>query len=142
MTTRSDGPPIPIQPVGWAPPRGYSNGMVAPGGVLAIAGQIAWDAQCNIVSDDLATQFRQCLANVLAIVRTAGGSPTDVVSLTIYVVDKHRYIAAAKDIGAAWRELFGRHYPAMALVQVAALLEDRAQVEIQGLAVIPPPAAS
>lgn len=128
----------PIQPAGWAPPRGYSNGMIGSGKLLAIAGQIAWDADCNIVSDDLAAQFRQCLANVVDIVRAAGGSPSDVVSLTIYVVDKHRYIAAAKAIGAAWRELFGRHYPAMALVQVVALLEDRAQVEISGLALVDP----
>lgn len=129
-----------IQPEGWAPPRGYSNGMVADGRVLAIAGQIAWDAQCKIVSDDFAAQFRQCLVNVIAIVRAAGGVPDDVVSLTIYVVDKHRYIAAAKEIGTAWRELFGRHYPTMALLQVTALLEDRAQVEIQGLAVLGEPA--
>lgn len=127
-----------IQPLGWAPPRGYSNGMAGHGQVLAIAGQIAWDPQCNIVSDDLGAQFRQCLVNVLDIVRTAGGTASDVVSLTIYVVDKHRYLAAAKAIGTAYRELFGRHYPAMALVQVVALLEDRALVEIQGLALLPP----
>jgi enamine deaminase RidA (YjgF/YER057c/UK114 family) len=130
--------PRPIQPEGWAPPRGYSNGMVGTGRFLAIAGQIAWDAQCNIVSDDLGEQFRQCLANVVDVVRTAGGLPDDVVSLTIYVVDKQRYIAAAKQIGVAWRELFGRHYPAMALVEVKALLEDRAQVEIQGIAILSP----
>jgi enamine deaminase RidA (YjgF/YER057c/UK114 family) len=139
MTTQAHRP---IQPLGWAPPRGYSNGMIGSGQLLAIAGQIAWDAQCNIVSDDVAAQFRQCLSNVLDIVRTAGGTPTDVVSLTIYVVDKHRYIAAAKEIGTIWRELFGRHYPAMALVQVAALLEDRAQVEISGLALVAPSPAS
>ena len=84
----------PIHPLGWAAPRGYSNGMMGTGSLLAIAGQIAWDAQCNIVSDDLAAQFRQCLSNVLDVVRAAGGTPSDVVSLTIYVVDKHRYIAA------------------------------------------------
>jgi enamine deaminase RidA (YjgF/YER057c/UK114 family) len=132
----------PIQPLGWAAPRGYSNGMVGTGSLLAIAGQIAWDPECNIVSDDLAAQFRQCLSNVLDVVRAAGGGPNDVVSLTIYVVDKHRYIAATKEIGAAWRELFGRHYPAMALVQVTALLEDRAQVEISGLALVDPSPAS
>lgn len=127
-----------IQPAGWAPPRGYSNGMTGTGTFLAVAGQIAWDAQCNFVSDELAPQFRQCLANVVDVVRAAGGEATDIISLTIYVVDKHRYIAATKEIGAAWRELFGRHYPAMALVQVTALLEDRAQVEISALAVVPP----
>ncbi len=128
----------PIQPPGWAPPRGYSNGMIGEGRTLAIAGQIAWDARCNIVSDELAAQFRQCLANVVDIVRAAGGEPGDVLSLTVYVVDRQRYIDATKEIGAAWRELFGRHYPAMALVQVAALLEPRAQVEIQGLALLGP----
>lgn len=130
--------PQSIQPAGWAPPRGYSNGMLADGRMLAIAGQIAWDASCNIVSDEIGAQFRQCLVNVLEIVHAAGGRPDDVISLTIYVVDKQRYIAATKEIGTAWRELFGRHYPAMALVEVRALLEDRAQVEIQGLAVLSP----
>jgi enamine deaminase RidA (YjgF/YER057c/UK114 family) len=130
--------PRSIQPEGWAPPRGYSNGMLGDGRFLAIAGQIAWDAGCNIVSDEIGPQFRQCLKNVLEIVHAAGGRPDDVVSLTIYVVDKQRYIAATKEIGTAWRELFGRHYPAMALVQVSALLEDRAQVEIQGLAILSP----
>jgi enamine deaminase RidA (YjgF/YER057c/UK114 family) len=131
--------PKPIQPAGWAPPRGYSNGMIGGGRMLAIAGQIAWDADCKIVSDEIGAQFRQCLENVIEIVRTAGGLPDDVVSLTIYVVDKQRYIAATKEIGTAWRELFGRHYPAMALVEVKSLLEDRAQVEIQGLALLSSP---
>lgn len=132
----------PVQPEGWASPRGYSNGMIGRGRVLAIAGQIAWDEQCRIVSDDFLEQFRQTASNVVAIVRAAGGVPQDIISLTIYVVDKQPYIAAARDIGKVWRNLFDRHYPAMALVQVAALLEDRAQVEIQGLALLPdePPA--
>jgi enamine deaminase RidA (YjgF/YER057c/UK114 family) len=111
--------------------------MLGRGRVLAIAGQIAWDEQCRIVSDDFVAQFRQAAANVVAVVRAAGGSPADVVSITIYVVDRTPYLAAAREIGQVWRELFGRHYPAMALVVVAGLLEERAQVEIQGLALLP-----
>lgn len=129
-----------IQPPSWAPPRGYSNGMIGRGRVLSIAGQIAWDEQCRIVSDDFLAQFRQAASNVVAVVRAAGGTPQDIVSITIYVVDKRPYIAAAREIGRVWRELFDRHYPAMALVVVAGLLEDRAQVEIQGLALLPDPA--
>ncbi len=130
-------PPRIVQPPQWAAPRGYSNGMAARGELLAIAGQIAWDAQQRIVSDDFGAQFHQCLANVLQVVQAAGGDAASVISLTVFVTDKQRYIAATKAIGESWRALMGRHYPAMALVEVAALLEDRAQVEIQGLAVLP-----
>ncbi len=128
--------PRTIQPAGWAQPRGYANGMAARGELLAVAGQIAWDEQCKIVSDDFAAQFRQALANVLTVVRTAGGTPTDVISLTVYVIDRQRYLASASELGRVWRELLGRHYPAMALVEVSALVEPRAQIEIQALAVL------
>ncbi len=124
----------------WKAPRGYSNGMLAPAGarMLAVAGQIAWDAEQRIVSADFAAQFRQALANVLAIVRAAGGGPNDLMSLTIYVVDKQAYLARVKELGAIWKELVGKHYPAMALVEVKGLLEPDAQVEIQALAAIAP----
>lgn len=124
----------------WKAPRGYSNGMLAPAGarMLAVAGQIAWDAEQRIVSADFAAQFRQALANVLAIVRAAGGGPNDLMSLTIYVVDKQAYLARVKELGAIWKELVGKHYPAMALVEVKGLLEPGAQVEIQALAAIAP----
>ncbi len=124
----------------WKAPRGYANGMLAPAGarVLAVAGQIAWDADQRIVSADFAAQFRQALANVLAVVRAAGGAPSALMSLTIYVVDKHSYLERVKELGAIWKELVGKHYPAMALVEVADLLEDGAQVEIQALAAIAP----
>jgi enamine deaminase RidA (YjgF/YER057c/UK114 family) len=112
--------------------------MAARGEVLAVAGMIGWDATQTIVADELLPQFRQALHNVLDVVTTAGGRPEHVVSLTIYVTDKHEYIAVAKEIGAMYRELMGKHFPAMALVQVAALLEPRAKVEIQALAVLPP----
>lgn len=124
---------------GWKPPRGYSNGMLAPAGsrLLAVAGQIAWDAQQQLVGGgDFAAQFRQALSNVVTVVRSAGGAPTDLMSLTIYVVDKQVYLAATKELGAIWKDVVGRHYPTMALVEVADLLEEGAQVEIQALAAI------
>ena len=126
-----------IQPEGWPRPKGYANGMAARGELLAIAGLIGWDATETIVSDDVAAQFDQALANVVEVVTTAGGKPEHIVSLTVFVTDKGEYASARREIGAAWRARLGKHFPAMALVQVAALLEPRAKVEIQGLAVIP-----
>jgi enamine deaminase RidA (YjgF/YER057c/UK114 family) len=125
-----------IQPDGWVKPRGYSNGMRARGEIVAVAGQIAWDANARLVPGDFAAQFAQALSNVVEIVKTAGGLPTDLVSLTIYVTDRAEYLAAAAAVGAAYRQHMGRHFPAMALVQVAGLLEVGAKVEIQALAVI------
>lgn len=131
---------VPINPPALGAPRGYANGMLAPAGgrLLAIAGQIAWDGEQRIVGVGFAEQFEQALGNVVAVVRAAGGAPEDVVQLTVYVVDRHEYTAALKEVGAAWRRLMGRHYPTMALVEVAALLEPGAKVEIQGLAVLSP----
>lgn len=128
-----------VNPSSLAPPRGYSNGMLFPAGgrVLFVAGQIGWDRDCNFPSQELAAQFDLALANVLDVVREAGGRPEHVGRFTIYVTDKHEYIASAKAIGAAYRARMGKHFPAMALVQVAALLEDRAKVEIEATAVIP-----
>jgi enamine deaminase RidA (YjgF/YER057c/UK114 family) len=128
-----------IQPPGWPRPRGYANGMRARGEFLAVAGQIGWDEHERLVSDAFAPQFRQALHNVFTVVQTAGGRPQDIVSVTVYVVDTKEYVAALAEVGAAWRDILGRHYPAMALVQVAALLEPRARVEIQALAVLPDP---
>ncbi len=126
-----------IQPEGWRRPRGYSNGMAARGELLAVAGMIGWDENEVLVADDFVGQFRQALANVVATVVAAGGRPSSLISLTIYVTDKHEYIASLREVGQAYRELLEKHFPAMALVQVAALLEPRAKVEIQGLAVLP-----
>ena len=122
-----------------ATPRGYSNGLLFPAGgrLLFVAGQIGWDRSEKLVSPDVAPQFEQALRNVLDVVRAAGGGPEHVGRLIIYVTDKHAYIAARKAIGLAYREQMGGAYPAMALVQVAALLEDGALVEIEGTAVIP-----
>jgi enamine deaminase RidA (YjgF/YER057c/UK114 family) len=131
-------PAIGIEPEGWAKPRGYSNGMRARGEIVAIAGQIAWDAQARLVGEgDFVKQFEQALANVVAIVRAAGGAPEDLVSLTIYVTDRAEYLARLADVGAAYRRVVGKHYPTMALLVVAGLLELGAKVEIQGLAVLP-----
>jgi enamine deaminase RidA (YjgF/YER057c/UK114 family) len=127
-----------IQPPGWARPKGYANGLVAEGRMLFVGGQIGWDptSETPRFPEGFAAQFEQALSNVLAVVRQAGGTPESIARMTVYVTDKHAYIAAAKDIGAAWRKLLGKHYPAMALVQVAALLEDRALVEIEATAVL------
>ncbi|MFV8749706.1 RidA family protein [Nannocystaceae bacterium ST9] len=129
--------PRTVEVPGWPRPRGYANGMAARGELLAIAGEIGWDAREQIVSDEFAPQFRQALANVVAVVEAAGGEPRDLISLTIYVTDKREYVAAIAEVGQIYRALLGKHFPAMALVEVAALLEDRAKVEIQGLAVLP-----
>jgi enamine deaminase RidA (YjgF/YER057c/UK114 family) len=120
-------------------PRGYANGVVAPAGgrLLFVAGQIAWDERQQIVADDFVEQFARALANVLAVVSTAGGSPEHVARLTIYVTDKREYQSRTREVGERWRALMGRHYPAMALVEVKGLLEDGAKVEIEATAVVP-----
>jgi enamine deaminase RidA (YjgF/YER057c/UK114 family) len=127
-----------VEPGGWARPSGYANGVGARGEVLAIAGQIGWNpATCKFESDDLVTQARTALENVIAVVRAAGGGPEHVTRLTWYIVDRDAYNAALRALGAAYREIFGRHYPAMTLVVVAGLLEPRALVEIEATAVLP-----
>jgi enamine deaminase RidA (YjgF/YER057c/UK114 family) len=126
-----------VQPEGWPRPRGYSNGVRARGETLAVAGQIGWDATQRLVDGGFAAQFEQALANVVAVVRAAGGAPEHLVSLTVYVTDRAAYVAAAPALGEVYRRVMGRHYPAMALVVVAGLLEPGALVEIQGLAVLP-----
>lgn len=128
-----------VNPDALGAPRGYSNGILAPAGgrLLSIAGQIAWNDQQQIVSDAFGDQFDQALGNVIEVVHAAGGKTEHLIQLTIYVVDKHAYVASLKEIGAAYRARMGRHYPTMALVEVAGLLEPRAAVEIQALAVLP-----
>ena len=127
----------PVQPPGWARPHGYSNGYRL-GNVLFVAGQIAWDAEQRLVGPgDLGVQFDRALANVRAVLDAAGVLPDRVGRVTVYVTDKRAYLAALPAIGAAWRTHFGRHYPAMSLVQVADLLEEGAMVEIEATAVCP-----
>ena len=125
-----------ILPPGWPRPKGYSNGYQV-GNVLFVAGQVAWDTNEQIVGrGDFAVQFRQALGNVRAVLDAAGVAPDRVGRVTVYVTDKDAYVAALASVGAAWREHMGRHYPAMSLVQVAALLEDGAMVEIEATAVV------
>ena len=127
-----------LQPPEWARPRGYANGIAVSGGTTVyIAGQIGWNGQCVFESHDFAGQFRQALANILAVLAQAGGRPEHVVRLTWYVVDKQEYLGALTEVGAAWRELMGRNFPVMAVVQVGALVEDAARLEIEATAVIP-----
>ena len=127
-----------INPESLGAPRGYSNGVLsAPGGsLLFIAGQIAWDEQQRIVSADFVEQFDRALANVMAVVREAGGRPEQIARLVIYVTDKSEYCRRTREVGERWRTHMGRHFPAMALVEVKGLLEDEAKVEIEGIAVI------
>jgi enamine deaminase RidA (YjgF/YER057c/UK114 family) len=129
----------PINPAELGAPKGYSNGMVAPAGgrLLFVAGQIGWDAGQKLASSELAGQFQQALRNVLSVVREAGGQPEHLGRLTIYVTDKGEYLRDVRAIGAGYRELMGKHFPAMALVEVAALLEPGAKVEIEATAVLP-----
>jgi enamine deaminase RidA (YjgF/YER057c/UK114 family) len=127
-----------INPEALGSPRGYSNGVLVPTGgrLLFIAGQIAWDKEQRIVSADFVEQFHQSLANLLAVVSAAGGTPASLARLVVYVTDKAEYSARTVEIGERWRELMGRHFPAMALVEVKGLLEPDARVEIEGIAVI------
>lgn len=131
---------MPINPAVLGAPRGYSNGMLAPAGarLLTVAGQIAWDADQNVVSNEFPAQLAQALANVVTVVREAGGEPSHILELTLFVVDRHEYLAATKEIGAAYRQIMGRHFPTMALIEISALLDPRAKVEIQALAALPP----
>lgn len=129
-----------VQPDGWKAPKGYANGVSVVGAsrLVFVAGQIAWNADQQLVGHgDMAAQFGQVLANVAAVVRAAGGEPQHVVRMTCYVTDKQAYLAATREIGAHWRATFGRHFPAMALVQVAALLEPGALIEIEATAALP-----
>jgi len=128
-----------IHPEGWKAARGYSNGIVIPADArtLFIAGQIAWNAQQELVGrEDFARQFAQALDNVVAVVTAAGGTGQDLVQLTVFVTDKQAYLASTRAIGEHWKQTIGRHYPTMALVEVADLLEEGALVEIQGVAAL------
>jgi enamine deaminase RidA (YjgF/YER057c/UK114 family) len=127
-----------IEPHGWKRPRGYSNGMLAaPGRLLFVSGQIGWDEEQRLVSERFVEQFDRALANVLAVVNAAGGRSEDLCRLTIYVSDKSAYIAELKAVGEVYRKHMAHHFPAMSLVEVAALLEPGAMVEIEGTAIIP-----
>jgi len=126
-----------LQPPGWAPPRGYANGIAARGTLVFVGGQVGWNAAQAFDSDDFVAQARQALANVVAVLAEAGARPEHVVRLTWYVVDRDEYVGALRALGAAYREVMGRHYPAMSAVEVSRLVEPRARVEIEATAVIP-----
>jgi enamine deaminase RidA (YjgF/YER057c/UK114 family) len=127
-----------LQPPGWAEPKGYANGVAASGRQVFVAGQIGWNASCEFESDDLVAQTRQALANIVAVLTEADARPADIVRMTWYLTDKREYLARAREIGRAYRELIGDYTVAMSAVQVAALMEDRALVEIEVTAVVAP----
>ena len=126
-----------LQPPCWAKPRGYSNGIAASGRQIFVAGQVGWDADCKFVSADFAAQTRQALLNIVAVLAEAGAKPEHITRMTWYVTSKREYLGAAKEVGAAYREVIGKNFPAMTAVEVTALMEDQAKVEIEVTAVVP-----
>jgi len=127
-----------LQPQGWAPARGYANGVAAEGRQVFIAGQIGWNETCELVSDDFIAQVEQALKNIVAVLKEAGGGPEHLVRLTWYLTDKREYLSRQKELGEAYRRVIGKNFPAMSAFVVLALIEDRAKVEIEATAVIPP----
>ena len=126
-----------IQPEGWAQPKGYSNGILAEGKTLYIGGQIGWDENETFQSDNFVDQVRQTLLNTVAILEAGGAKPEHINRMTWYITDKREYLSSLREVGQAYREVMGRSFPVMAMVQVVALMEDRAKVEIETTAVIP-----
>jgi enamine deaminase RidA (YjgF/YER057c/UK114 family) len=126
-----------LQPPGWPRPKRYSNGIVADGQLVFVAGQIGWDKSETLVSDDFAEQFEQVLVNTLAVLKEAGAGPEHIVRMTGYVTDKQEYLGALRAVGEIWKRHIGRNYPVMAFLEVQALIEDRAKIEIETTAVIP-----
>jgi len=129
-----------VQPDGWKKPKGYANGVVLSGAskIVFVAGQVAWDAEQRIVGrGDFGAQFEQTLRNIATVLQAAGAKPEQIVRLTVYVTDKQMYVAHAKKIGVIWKDIVGRHYPAMTLVEVADLLEEGALLELEATAAIP-----
>lgn len=126
-----------LQPPGWAQPKGYANGVAARGTLVFVGGQVGWNASQQFESDDFVAQAAQALRNVVAVLAEAGGRPEHIARMTWYVLHKREYLASYRALGAVYREIIGRHYPAMTAVEVGALMEDRARVEIEATAVIP-----
>jgi len=133
----ADSPHEFLNPKGWKPAVGYANGMAASGRMVFLGGHVGWNGQQEFETDDFAGQVAQVLRNIVTVLAEAGGRPEHIVRLTWYVTSKQEYLASLRDIGRAYRETIGKHFPAMALVQVVALVEDRAKVEIEATAVIP-----
>jgi len=126
-----------LHPRHWKSAKGYANGIVAAGRTVFVAGQVGWNADQQFESRDFVAQTRQALENVVAVVREAGGTPEHIARLTWYITDKREYVSRLPEVGAAYRSVMGRHFPAMTMVQVAALIEDDAKVEIEAAAVLP-----
>ena len=125
-----------LQPPGWPRAHGYSNGIAARGRTVCVSGMVGWDAQCQFQTDDFAGQVRQALQNIVEVLAEAQAGPQHIVRMTWYVLDKKEYVDAYPAIGAAYRDVIGRHYPTMSAVQVAGLIEDRARVEIEVTAIV------
>ena len=130
-----------LQPPDWAEPKGYANGILARGALIFVGGQIGWNARQEFESDDFIAQTRQTLQNIADVLRAGGAGPEHMVRMTWYVVDKDEYVSSLKGLGAVYREVMGKNFPAMTCVQVAGLVEDRARVEIEVTAVLPDPPA-
>jgi enamine deaminase RidA (YjgF/YER057c/UK114 family) len=126
-----------LHPRNWKQPRGYANGIAGAGRMVFLAGQVGWNAEQQFESDDFIGQTRQTLGNIVALVREAGGRPEHITRLSWFILDKKEYLARLSELGEVYRSIMGKHFPAMTLVQVAALLEDRAKVEIEATAVLP-----
>ena len=129
-----------LHPKSWSPTKGFSNGVAVEGRQVFVAGQVGWNARQQMVDDDFVAQVEQALRNIVDILAEADARPEHLVRLTWYITDKREYVARSKEVGQAYRRVVGRHFPAMTLVQVAALLDDRARVEIEATAVVPTPA--
>lgn len=125
-----------LQPSGWAAPKGYANGIAATGTQIYVGGQIGWNAESRFETDDFVEQVEQALRNIVAVLAEGGAGPQHITRMTWYILDKREYLARAREIGAAYRRVIGKHFPAMSLVVVAGLLEDRAKVEIEVTAVV------
>ena len=126
-----------LQPTGWAPAKGYANGVAARGTLVFVGGQIGWNAQQQFETDDFIEQTRQTLQNVVAVLKEAGAGPEHMVRMTWYVIDRVEYNARLKELGGVYRDVIGRHFPAMTCIEVSALMEERAKVEIEVTAVLP-----
>ena len=139
MSEPLDTPMTPLQPDGWPPPRGYTNGVVAAAGrMVVLAGQIGWNpATAAFETDVFASQVRQALANIVTLLHAAGARPEDLVRLTWFITDREAYLAARREIGSAYRAVIGAHYPPMSVIVVSGLIEERALVEIEATAVVP-----
>ncbi len=126
-----------LQPPDWAEPKGYANGIMARGALIFVGGQIGWNAAQQFESDDFIAQTRQALINIAAVLKAGGAGPEHMVRMTWYVTDRVEYSARLKELGAAYREVMGKNFPAMTCVEVSGLVEDRAQIEIEVTAVLP-----